>query len=378
MKNIVLEKNTTMDVTVISNYFLDEYMPKANGEYVKMYLHLLRCCSSNVPVSVNSIADTFDYTEKDVMRALSYWEQIGLLALDFDSKKHLEKITIKEVRPDIPVTFKYVPASASDDTLTLNLENDDVNENDSVQISSSEQLVADEPSAYNASKIKEKRTLSTEELRALTSDEDIKQLLYISQTYLGKTLSPSDTNTILYFYDGLHFSVELIEFLIEYCVSTNHKTLRYIEKVAIDWAMDNISTVEEAKERTAVFSSAYYPVLKAFGISGRNPAAIEKALIDKWTKEYGFDMDIIIDACNRTISAISQPSFKYADSILQRWKKKGVASLKDVETLDNEHAQNVENVKTATVNKPKATTFNSFPQRNYDYNELERQLLHKE
>ena len=69
MKNIVLEKNTTMDVTVISNYFLDEYMPKANGEYVKMYLHLLRCCSSNVPVSVNSIADTFDYTEPDVWLA---------------------------------------------------------------------------------------------------------------------------------------------------------------------------------------------------------------------------------------------------------------------------------------------------------------------
>ena len=34
------------EFTFVSNRFLDLYMPKANGEFVKIYLYLLRCCSS--------------------------------------------------------------------------------------------------------------------------------------------------------------------------------------------------------------------------------------------------------------------------------------------------------------------------------------------
>lgn len=367
MNKIMLEKNTTMEVTAISNYFIDEYMSRANGEYVKIYLYLLRCCGSSLEVSINSIADTFEHTEKDVMRALTYWEQVGILNLDFDANNNLERITLRDVRADVPLTFKYVPEK-DEATIILNTEAD----------TQASDLVADTSVTYTAGSIKEKKPFTPEKLKQLTSDEEIKQLLYISQTYLGKTLSPADTDTILYFYEGLNFNVELIEFLIEYCVSNGHKTLRYIEKVAIDWATDNITTVEEAKERTSIYNASYYPVLKAFGLSGRNPAAIEKAFIDKWTNEYGFSMDIITDACNRTISSISKPSFQYADSILQRWKKKGVSSLSDIKAIDNEHAQASEAAKASKTSKTKSTSFNSFPQRSYDYNELERQLLHRE
>lgn len=367
MKKIMLEKNTTMEVTAVSNYFIDEYMSHANGEYVKIYLYLLRCCGSSLEVSINSIADTFEHTEKDVMRALTYWEQVGILNLDFDVNNHLERITLKDVRSDVPLTFKYVPEK-DETAIIINTETDIQDSN----------LVADTSATYTADRIREKKALSPEKLKQLTSDGEIKQLLYISQTYLGKTLSPADTNTILYFYEGLSFSVELIEFLIEYCVSNGHNNLRYIEKVAISWAMDNITTVEKAKESASLYNTSYYSVLKAFGISRRNPAAIEKAFIDKWINEYGFGMDIITDACNRTISSISTPSFKYADSILQRWKKKGVSSLSDIKAIDNEHSQAVEASKASRQTKTKATAFNSFPQRNYDYNELERQLLHRE
>jgi DnaD/phage-associated family protein len=366
MKKILLDKNTTMEITAISNYFIDEYMPHASGEYVKIYLYLLRCYNSGIEISINSIADTFEHTEKDVLRALTYWEQVGIISLTFDSDRHIERITLKDVRSDVPLTFKYLPQK-DDDTIIINTEDE------------SSELVYDDTPVYTAKKIKEKTPLSTEKLKQLTADEDIKQLLYISQAYLGKTLSSSDTNTILYFYDGLHFSVELIEYLIEYCVESGHKKLSYIEAVAIDWAGDDISTVEEAKERTMVFSNAYYPVLKAFGISGRNPVAIEKAAIDTWTNDYGFSMDIITEACNRTIAAISKPSFKYADSILKKWKQHGISSIEDIKSLDKAHLKNVQaDTASRQANKVKATTFNSFPQRNYDYSELERQLLHRD
>ena len=151
--------------------------------------------------------------------------------------------------------------------------------------------------------------------------------------------------------------------------------MRYIEKVALDWASEDISTVEEAKNRVSMFSSSYYPILNAFGISGRNPAAIERAMIDKWINEYHFDTDIIVDACNRTIATIQKPSFKYADSILQRWLKKGVTSLSDIKNLDSEHETLA--AKSTHETKVKSTTFNSFPQRTYDYDALERDLLRR-
>lgn len=354
MKKIVLDKNSLSDVTIVSNYFLDEYMPKASGEYVKIYLYLLRCCgSSGIDFTISDIADKFDNTEKDVVRAIKYWEQLGLLSVTHDESGDISKISLKNIMMEIPMSFKIVPEAANASNVSYTRHD----------IFKQEKI---EPVK------KEKHSFSPEKLLKLTSDADIKELLYIAQTYIGKTFSPTETNIILYFYDELGFSPELIEFLIEYCVSNNHKLLSYIETVAIDWAEHNIETVEQAKEYIADMNNSFYPVLKAFGLTNRAPAAIEKSFIVKWTKDYGFEMDIILDACSRTINAIHQPSFPYADSILQRWKKKNVKTLDDLKDIDDEHNKKSKASVSAAIPK---NSFNNFNQRTYDYDALERDLL---
>lgn len=360
MDKIILERSPLADVTVISNLFLDEYMPKANGEYVKVYLYILRCSTkTDVSLSICTIADALERTEADITRALRYWEQLGLLGLEFDkTTSTLNRITIKDLRKDMPITFKLVPETAP--------------------VSPS----AESQPASQESSVPEKREFTHSELTKLTSDEDIKELLYISQTYLGKTFSPSETNTILYFYDGLGFPVELIEYLIEYCVSNGHKSLRYIEKVALNWAKENVDSVAAAKARVAANNNSCYPILQAFGLQGRNPASSERAFIVKWTDEYGFSMDMILDACNRTISTIHQPSFQYADSILQRWLKNGIKTPADVKSLDLIHETKARETAAAkTKAKSAAVTANSFnnfsTQREYDYAALEKDLLRR-
>ena len=42
MSHFTLTTGASVGTTSISNIFLDEYMPGANGEYVKVYLYLLR------------------------------------------------------------------------------------------------------------------------------------------------------------------------------------------------------------------------------------------------------------------------------------------------------------------------------------------------
>ena len=93
--NLYSDKDTT--ATSVSNVFIDEYMSDANGEFVKIYLYLLRQLNSvDAGFSLSEIADKFEHTEKDVKRALCYWERMQLLHLDYDTNENLVGIQLKD------------------------------------------------------------------------------------------------------------------------------------------------------------------------------------------------------------------------------------------------------------------------------------------
>lgn len=432
MGTIKLEGSSQTMATIVSNYFLDEYMPNANGEFVKIYLYLLRALSSpDMDISICHIADIFNHTEKDVVRALRYWEQIGLLDLKFDSNKVLTNIKMKPLITDYTTTdgsnieistfvapksqpvariHNEMTDSHRNNTLTDNhrnsaltsnrmdselpvnhMDNDNINtDNINTDNINTDNVAPDNiPSDKASATLKSfnmaqpdfsKKVYTANEISSFNEKSEVVEFMYIAQKLLGKTLSASDVNTLLFFYDVLGFDSDLIVYLLEYAISNNHRQMRYIEKTAISWANEGIDTVDKAKASTELYSSRCYPVLKAFGISGRNPGAGEKALIVKWTDSYGFPMDIVLDACNRTMNAIHQPSFEYADSILTKWKEKGIRTLSDVKLLDGEHQKNKAAYKknhtdnNETSAKPK-NSFNNFNQRTYNYESLEKELL---
>ncbi len=397
MGKIILDGPDVYSVTPISNRFIDEYMLNANGEFVKIYLYLLRALSAtDYDVSVCHIADIFNHTEKDVIRALKYWEQTGLLRLSIDASNQLTNIHINEIeskRRDSTVYQQHKDRKQDSGRISdesgLTSKAGTPAANDTAETSVREQASGASPD------IPPKHSYSANELDSFKEKSDVIEFLYLAQKYIGKPLSGSDTNTLLYLYDGLGFEAELIEYLIEYCVSNGHKSLRYMEKTALSWAEEGIDTVEKAKANTTLYNKSCYPVLKAFGLNGRNPGESEKALIIKWTNSYGFTMDIILDACNRTMKQIHQPSFEYADSILTKWKERGIRTIGDIQTLDEEHQKNkalhpgrqyyaanqpapaVSGTETSINSSKPASknSFNNFTQRNYNYETLEKELL---
>lgn len=361
MNTIPLTNKIEYSATYVPNIFFDKYMPGANGEFVKVYLYLLRMMSGSCQVSICGIADALDHTEKDVLRALKYWEQKGLLLLSFSNQNELSEISILCPEKDnLPIGSSY-----HDPFSAITVHSVETAET----VTEPKTLTPEEPVQKKSSK---KHIYTTKELNEFKKQEEVGELLYIVEKYVGKTLSSTDVNSLLYIYDELKFSNDLIEYLIEYCVGNGHRSMRYIEKVALSWAEEGISTVEQAKSNTDTYVKTCYPVLKAFGLNGRNPGKSEKDFIIKWTTSYGFSMDIILDACNRTIQAIHQPSFEYADSILSKWNKKGIHKLDDIKKLDEEFDRKKEK-------KPVAanTSFNDFSQRTYDYDALEKKLLAK-
>ncbi|MCF2554724.1 DnaD domain protein [Faecalicatena contorta] len=319
MKKLTLKNRAQSETTVLENEFIDHYMPEANGEYVKVYLLLLRYLNApSGTLTVSRIADMLDHTEKDVIRALNYWKKQGLLE------------------------YETTTASSSD---------------------------APKPQTPSA-------PADVPNIQQYRSRKEFKELLFVAEQYLGKTLSSMDIEAITYFYDSLHMSADLIEYLIEYCVENGHKSMHYIQKVALSWNENNITTVEEAKSNTLTYNKNCYSVMNAFGIKGRSPAASELEYIRRWNEEYGFSLDIIIEACNRTVNTIHQPNFEYTDSILKNWLDKGVHSLKDIETVDANYLREKERRKKQTTRTVQTRNkFNNFEGRSYDMNELERQLI---
>ena len=75
-----LKNGLAVHVTAVPDEFIDEYMAAANGEYVKVYLYLLRHGAEELEIS--RIADALNHTEADVRRALPYWQRAGVLAAD--------------------------------------------------------------------------------------------------------------------------------------------------------------------------------------------------------------------------------------------------------------------------------------------------------
>lgn len=318
--------------TIIENDFIDNYMAKANGEYVKVYLLLLRHLNaSNSSLSICKLADYLECTEKDILRAFKHWSKVGLLKIDYDEAGNICGLAIgKDAANAQAKTSPIIPM----------------------------------PTTPKPTK------------RAVkASQEELRQLYFVTEQYIGKPLSATEIKKINYFYDTLNFSIDLIEYLIEYCVENGHRTFHYIEKVALNWSDAGIKSVDEAKLNTATYSKNHYAILNAFGIKGRSPAPAEMTYIKRWTEEYGFALEVIIEACNRTINNTHKPDFKYTDTILCNWIANDVQTLSDVSKLDMAYQKGREAKKQAPTKAAAGNRFNNFEGRSYDMDSLEKQLL---
>lgn len=373
MGNLTLTTKNNYGYTAISNIFISSFVPEANGEFVKLYLYLLHLISTgNSNISISLLADTFNQTEADIMRALRYWDKLNVISLTFaGNNDSLSNITINDFNSDnsaasttkadfnnttFPETSKLASSAAIAPT---------VPDAPSYNISEGPKHVEPSSMQYSAEKISE-----------LNSDENFSMLLYVIESYLGRPLSIKETNAIVYFYDSLDFSIELIDYLFEYCVEHNKKSINYIEKVALAWADKGIHTVTEAKEEVSNHTDSVYQIMKAFGISNRDPGQHERAMISKWADTYCFDTDIIIEACNRTIKAIHQPSFEYADTILSKWKSSNITTMADIKKDDAAYAAS-SNSKTRYQSSAKtgSTKFNNFQQRDKKSDDWYNSLL---
>lgn len=332
-------KSGYQPITCVPDYFIQNYMPVANGDYVKIYLYLLHCVKKETLLSVSSLADLFQCTENDIRRALKYWESKQLLCIEENAEKEIISLSLCDgLTASEPATQKSI---LTDPEIT----------------------------------VPQKHSYSPKEMTAFREQAEVKQLLFVCEQYIGRQLTRTDIETLLYFYDQLQFSTDLIEYLVEYSVSKNKRSLRYMEAVALEWHKKGFRTVEEAKLDSKPFAKECYMVLKELGINNHNPLPVEINYVHRWMNEYGFTIDLILEACRRTIMQIHSPKFEYVDGILKSWKSAGVHHLSDVDKLSAEHKAQVKPKSIQKTDKGFTTRFHNFEQHTYDFGELEKKLF---
>ena len=225
----------------------------------------------------------------------------------------------------------------------------------------------------------QKPKFTQKDIDKLLRDQDWEDILYQVETLFEKPISQSDTQSLMYIYDTLGFSVDLFEYLIEYCTTMKKKNCRYLEATAIGWYQDGIQTKAQAKEQYALMSGVCRVFYKTLGIKRGAPTTIEQEFFKTWTKDYGFGEDIVEEACKRAVLHTQNPTIKYVNGILTAWHNAGVTEFAGIKQEDLAQAETAKNQKASATTKKSGNAFTNFTQSSMssELDEME-QLFHKE
>lgn len=376
MSCINMKNSMNIGFLPLSNAFIERYISKAKAVFVCIYIYSLKKCIDGEKLSLKGTAEEFDILESDVLNAWKFWKKEGIV--DFEENED-------------GFFLEFFDILNRDDKAF------DKNENETNEISEVKEIKeakeANEESDKNCEE-NEKRTTafvgtrenmpdySVEELNVYAENQQIKELFKRAEKAFSSMLDYRKMKLVFSLYDWLGMPVTLIEFLIKYCVSKGKgRSLKYIETVAIDWHERGIDTAYKAQELVRVFDNNYKEIMKELGISFIVPADRQTKFMDDWISK--LPLDLIKEACRRTVLKTGKPAFEYADSIIQKWYKQGIKSIEDVEKTDLEFNRNKKEAKDkAQVSKKntKPNGFVNYEQRTWDFdalNKLKSEMLDK-
>ena len=319
--------------TPIPNAFIDRYMVKANPVYSLIYIYGMRLCmGGGSGLSSSELAENLNILESDVENAWRYWEKQGL-------------VQIGRSDSEMDIVFLAVP----------------------LQQKKTERVKSE---AKPLTVLETQPIYGVEELELYQKQSrDIKNLFKHAEQAMGKLLTYNDLNIIFGFYDWLRLPIDVIECLFTYCADNDRRELRYIEKIAVDWAEHGIDSIEKAESYVQGFNHDYRDVMRALGGSG-SPSASQKRYIDKWLSTYNMPAEVIQEACDIAAVQIGRPKIAYVDKILEDWNKKNIRSIEDIKREQTAFTS-TKKVSAAPRNEKK-NRFVNFNQRDIDFDELER------
>ena len=200
---------------------------------------------------------------------------------------------------------------------------------------------------------------------AFERDKNLKALYKLAQTLLGKTLSATEVQILYSLYDYYGFPIEVAMELITYAAKIDKRNMRYIEKIAIDWAENGISAHEEAEKyikKLEQRAKREFKIKQSLGLNNRELTEKEKKFVNLWANDMRVPFELVPLAYERTIDATGKLTLPYMNTIFENWAKSGIKTVAQVEAQDAEwqaKKQANNSVNSASANA-KPSKFNNF------------------
>ncbi len=354
-------ETTDMDLgdTPIENIFINDYMPMANGTYVKVYLLGFKYAHDrdmDIEVDNETIARHLEIPMEDVLRAWDFWEEKGII----------KKIRKEDSGYNFFVKFlnlKQLYIKNNIDLFSEDLKNATNKEEK-------------EKSKTNVSKTKSKAKSKNPMMQLIDANRnpDINNMFNNIDNILRRQTVPIEKQKILSWISDYNMSPEVIEKAFLYSVeSRDIRRFNYIEAIVRNWYDEGITTLDKVLDEFNKNDEKYFrymKIMKELGLASRPIKDDEKETIDTWFKD-GFTLELILEACKRDKNPV--PSIRYVNGILESWKIKNITSVDDIEVLDVKEKRETTTSKTNYQNRPKQvkTRFHNFEQRSSNYSEDE-------
>lgn len=280
---------------------VDKHIKLAGAAQLKVLLFMLRHAGQNI--SINKIAKALAMDELDVKDSLQYWMETKVI-LEPEEKK-------------------------------VGKEDEDMK----VENNAHEETEKATCGAVKRVPLRAERPDSAFVARRIDESAEISFLMQEAQVILSRPISGGDSATLLMLHDSDGLPVDVILMIMQYAVSVGKCNMRYIEKMAISWAQEEIDTIEKAEKKIVVlenYRKAWTALEKIIGIEHRSPSAKEDEAANRWINEWGISEELLKEAYDRCINAKGRYILSYMDGIIKRWHGAGVKTLSQVFAEDRQ------------------------------------------
>lgn len=325
----------------LDNIFLNKYLPKANGTYVKVYLLGYQKSLQNDTDSTEQptashqlLAKKLEIPLSDVIDAWKYWESQGIIEIhplnpssDYDARESfsVEFLDLKE---------KYLLEhhhwkNASD-------KRRNPISSDSIEEKTKEKTVSPDANTEPSDNYKNPYNCTPEDLIEANKVPQIRTMFGEINKIIHRSLYPNEKIEILGWFFNFNIEPPLIVKAYSFAKhKKNISTVQYVGGVVRNWYDLGITSEEQLEahlESTKDRFSLYNRIFRALGFSSREPSEKEREIMDIWFDEFHFSSEIILRACEESIK-IANPNISYIHGVLKNWNKNQVKTLEDVEKL---------------------------------------------
>ncbi len=267
------DKYAMFDATPVENLFIQEYMVRADGDFVKVYLYgLMQCYHPVHSASLSTVARDLGMEVSRVENAFAYWERMGLV-----------------------------------------------------------QRVGDNPPSWAYRNLKQLELMRAQDDDGLYRYADFNNSLQ-AQFGADRLLHPQDFERVYDWIEGLGLPEEVVLMLVSGQIKARGKKFPFksIDPIARAWAEANVRTIADAEEMSRMYTERYQAIKQVYKKLGKRHQVSEpdEALYERGTREWGFDLPAILAACDETSKGV--PTFGYLNGILERMHQQGLHSEEDL------------------------------------------------